>query len=136
MDDAFAHELERRFGAGEFLGRGGADHDGKGALFRAVHAWDGMRRRRSRMERKRKEKEGGRVDQQRFSERDLGKVNVPPDTGASTIPAPVASMASLTARDPSISTVLSSMHMVARTSSGESSPDLSAERTEGWEDDV
>ena len=38
MDDALAHELERRFGAGEFVGGRGADHDGEGALFRAVDA--------------------------------------------------------------------------------------------------
>ena len=62
--------------------------------------------------------------------------NVPPDTGASTIPAPVSSIASLTAREPSISTVLSSMHMVAFTSSGDRSPDLRAERTEGEEEEV
>lgn len=38
VDDALAHELERRFGAGELVGRGGADHDGEGSLFRAVDA--------------------------------------------------------------------------------------------------
>lgn len=81
MDHPLPHQLQRRFRTVEFINRGCPNHDSQCSLFCAVHAFSvNAGERVQRLGNLRRGRGGG-------------ETSVPPETGASTIPAPVASIA-------------------------------------------